>query len=250
MKATDTIADGPAEAASGTRADWVYRRLAADILSGRLAPGTKLAFHLLTDHYGVSVSTAREALQRLAGEQLVVGEGHRGFRVAPLSAAELADINGLRLLLEPRALRDSIQHGDAAWEERVLLASHRLARLQRPEDLRSVEADVWEQHHRDFHDALLSACGSPWTLQFCRTLYDRFTRYRRLLVSQYVTSPRLRAGVGAEHKSLLQAALGRDADRAVAVLVQHYGNTARRVLAHYEPARTGEVGVKARRRTS
>jgi GntR family transcriptional regulator, carbon starvation induced regulator len=245
MKVTDTAAEGAAEA-SGTRADQVYRRLAADILSGRLAPGTKLAFHLLTEQYGVSVSTAREALQRLAGEQLVVAEGHRGFRVTPLSAEELADINGLRLLLEPRALRDSIERGDAAWEERVLLASHRLARIQRPEDLRSVEADRWEQHHRDFHDALLSACGSPWTLQFCRTLYDRFTRYRRLLVSQYVTSPKLRAGVDAEHKALLEAALRRDADKAVAVLVQHYGNTARRVLGHYAPKAAATSRKKTR----
>ena len=35
--------------------------------------------------YGASVSTLREALNRLCSEGLVIAEGQRGFEVAPIS---------------------------------------------------------------------------------------------------------------------------------------------------------------------
>ena len=181
----------------------------------------------------MSVSTAREALQRLAGEQMVESQGHRGFRVADLSLAELQDLNALRMQLEPRALRESIANGDAAWEERVLVASHRLSRAPRPENLRDEDADAWEQCHRELHEALTSASPSPWLLQFCRILSDQSSRYRRFIFTRYSHDPQHRQDVDQEHRAMVAAALDRDADRAVALMVNHYENTARRILAKF-----------------
>jgi GntR family carbon starvation induced transcriptional regulator len=216
-----------------TLADNVYRQMAADIVSGRLAPGTKLAFHLLRDRYAVSVSTAREALQRLAGEHLVESIGQRGFRVAPLSLTELDDLNSLRMVLEPRALRESIAAGGGEWEERLMLASHRLGRLQRPDDLDEKATDLWEAGHKELHAALISACPSRWLLQFCSVLYDQSSRYRRFIFTRYSHEKRHRDDVDAEHKAIVAAALARDADKAVTLLTDHYENTARRVRAKY-----------------
>src|ERR1700675_4340868 len=56
-----------------------YRRIRTDIIFGKLAPGEKLKLDRLREHYGASVSTLRELLNRLSSEGLVVAEGQRGF---------------------------------------------------------------------------------------------------------------------------------------------------------------------------
>ena len=45
-----------------------YRRIRTDIVFGRLRPGQKLRLEGLKEDYGVSVSTLREILNRLAAE--------------------------------------------------------------------------------------------------------------------------------------------------------------------------------------
>lgn len=57
-----------------TRANDVLHRMRDDIVSCVLRPGQKLKFETLREIYGVSFSTLREALSRLASEQLVVGK--------------------------------------------------------------------------------------------------------------------------------------------------------------------------------
>ena len=74
----------PSAAQSGigrTLAATAFERLRADILSCKLAPGSKLPFDRLKEDYGVGLSPLREALSRLATSGLVTMEGQRGFRV-------------------------------------------------------------------------------------------------------------------------------------------------------------------------
>ena len=52
-----------------------YRRIRMDIILARLEPGQKLKLEMLREAYGVSVSTLREILTRLAAEGLVSAEG-------------------------------------------------------------------------------------------------------------------------------------------------------------------------------
>lgn len=59
-----------------------YRQLFDGILSGRLAPGTKLNEMELTELFSVSRTLIRQALQRLALEQVVEIHKHRGAFVA------------------------------------------------------------------------------------------------------------------------------------------------------------------------
>jgi DNA-binding GntR family transcriptional regulator len=216
-----------------TLAQDVYQRLSHDIVSGRLIPGQKLAFDMLRQEYGYGISPLREALQRLSSESLVVAEGRIGFRVAPISLEDLEEINGLRLVLEPMALRDSVRHGTIEWETAVLAAAHRLAKMSLPKDAHDDSADAWERCHQEFHDTLISACSSRWLLHFCRTLFAQFGRYRRLILARYWVSSPLRGTIDAEHKRVIEAALQRDADKAAQLLHQHYANSGERVAAEF-----------------
>ena len=71
-----------------------YRRIRTDIVFGRLRPGQKLRLEGLKEDYGVSVSTLREILNRLAAEGFVLAEGRRGFEVAAISALEEGEDHG------------------------------------------------------------------------------------------------------------------------------------------------------------
>jgi GntR family carbon starvation induced transcriptional regulator len=193
--------------AGRTLVDDVYRRLLIEITSGRLAPRQKLAFNMLRQTYGCSVSTLREALQRLNAEGLVSSRGHVGFTVASVSLKELTDLNMLRLALEPLALDDSIHNGGPQWEEHVLVAEHRLKQTPIPTDLHSPSADIWEDAHRDFHDALIAGCSNVMLLNFSRTLFQQVRRYRRIFLRRYWTSAAIRRPVEREHRAIVEAAL-------------------------------------------
>src|SRR5215470_8021087 len=93
-----------------------YRRIRSDIVFGRLPPRQKLRLDGLKEDYGVSVSTLREILNRLAAEGFVLAEGRRGFEVAPVSVDNLKELAELRLLLESYALRVSFANADVEWE--------------------------------------------------------------------------------------------------------------------------------------
>src|SRR3954463_1958867 len=85
-----TLIERPEE--SETIGDDGYRRIRADIVLGRLRPSQKLKLDGLKESYGVSISTLREILSRLASENLVLAEGRRGFEVAPVSAENLKEL--------------------------------------------------------------------------------------------------------------------------------------------------------------
>ena len=95
-----------------TRADWVDALLRAGILSGELAPGSRLVVADLADRYGVSPTPLREALRRLAAEGLVEWLPQRGARVASATRRDAEDLYELRLALEPVALGQSIAEAD------------------------------------------------------------------------------------------------------------------------------------------
>ncbi len=89
----------------------VYETLRAEILACRLLPGRKLKIRELCGRFGVSLGAVREALSRLTAEGLVVAETQRSFQVAPVSAADLADLTRLRVDIEGLALRWAIAAG-------------------------------------------------------------------------------------------------------------------------------------------
>jgi DNA-binding GntR family transcriptional regulator len=203
-----------------------YRRIRSDIIFGRLAPGQKLKLERLRDSYGASISTLREILNRLSSEGLVVAEGQRGFEVTPVSVENLKEIASLRLLLEVHALRESFAAGDMEWEGRVVSAHHKLARLeQRMRDGDRNETELWKRYDWEFHQALISACGSQVLMDTHAAVFDKYLRYQMIALS-------FRGDIAArEHQVMHDAALERDARTACDVLQRHVEGGVEHALA-------------------
>ena len=150
----DESQDG-AKPASTTVASSVYDQIRLDILTGDLRPGEKLRSKYLRGRYQAGISPVREALNRLATERLVCRQDQRGFHVAGVSKADLIELTKTRCWLEEIALRQSIERGDEAWEEQVVLTYHRLSRTPRSMDQTGYAFNAkWEGHHSDLHNAL------------------------------------------------------------------------------------------------
>lgn len=233
------------DAIPATLSTRTYLALRHDIVRGRLPASSRLKLQELAAHYGIGMSPLREALSRLCGEQLVVSHDQRGFRVAPLSLQELDDIARVRNLVADAAMNDSILHGDDAWEARVRQALAALGQVEeaisgRPVVLSPERLDELEARNHEFHQALLSACRSPWLLKLQETFYHQAERYR------YAALPRARDKrfTWDEHEAIAEAALQRNVIKACRLHEEHLARTHASIRAALA-GRLGETAADA-----
>jgi DNA-binding GntR family transcriptional regulator len=183
----------------------VLPTLQAAILSGVLAPGTRLRQEDLAAVFGTSRVPIRQALRALEFEGLATSEAHRGFVVSSIDADEIEEIYELRILLESHAIRLAVP-------------------LLTYEDLDELEGLYQEMASAPGPDEQLAARE-----KFYRRLYSITARPRlSALIMRYrreVSRPlrwQLARHTPAHHEALWQAIKDGDADRATAELAAHY----------------------------
>lgn len=203
----------------------LHERLRNEILKGALAPGTKITIRQLCERFSVGLSPMREALNRVVAERLIEVSDSRRLQVAPVTLADLDELTETRCWLNEIGLRASIERGDEAWEEKVLLLGHRLTKLRRENAERPGREPALNEVHREFHDALVSACGSRWLIEYCSQLFDYAERYRSIARLGGAQRPRQID----EHQKIADATVRRDPDSATALLKAHFRTTAQLV---------------------
>jgi DNA-binding GntR family transcriptional regulator len=202
----------------------VYKEIRSDILFGRRPPSARLSLNEIAEQHGVSLSVVREAVTRLASEELVEATPQRGFHVRSLSLDHLHDLTWVRIQLETLALRESITKGDISWEADLVAAHHRLTVT--PTRLEDGTGNTdWLTAHGAFHAALTAGAASPILERLRHQLYDAAELYR-MWSSNLPRRPTPRQ-VPDEHRAIFEAALARDADLAVDLMTQHLETTAR-----------------------
>lgn len=197
--------------------------LRADILSGEWEPGTKLQVGQLSKRYESSTTVVREALTRLAGEQLVTLIPNRGFFVAELSPDELRDLTELRCRLEGFGVELAIERGDLAWESELIAAHHILERTprRRIDDPHRISLE-WLEVHQAFHAKILEPCRVATLQDLAATLADATVLYRQWSAPTQAAESR---DIEAEHRAILDAVLARDVPKAQDALRTHYVRT-------------------------
>jgi len=200
-----------------SRSRQIYLRLRQMIILGDLVPLQKLKIAELAEELGANSSAVREALSRLTAEHLVEARDQQGFRVAPISIAELDDLTRTRCDIETLALKRSIERGSKAWAQALKLAHREISNYsgdpQAPEGMAL---------HAQFHKAVLAGCESPALLRIWQSLYEMAERYRAIAVRQAGPS----RPVVDEHDRIAKAALDRDVDAAATLLTNHIERTA------------------------
>ena len=199
----------------------IYRTLRSDILCCRLAPGERLKISALQDRFKSSLSGVREALSRLSTEGLVAATDQRGFCVATVSLEDLQDVIRIRRMIEGLALRMAIEIASPVWEASVSSAYAELVRQDQRAGAKYGVDEAWVLAHETYHRSLVMGCNSPSLISICLQLSERLQRYRYLSSN---TFPH-RDGPS-EHRSIFNAVLERDAEKAIRLLDQHFAQTA------------------------
>ncbi len=106
--------------------------------------------------------------------------------------------------------------GDVEWEGRVVAAHHKLEVVERRVSAGDRgEIELWKRYDWEFHQALISACGSVELMKAHATAFDKYLRYQMIALC-------FRGEIAAgEHRALRDSALARDAGQAIAALQDH-----------------------------
>ncbi|MET7420031.1 GntR family transcriptional regulator [Dactylosporangium sp. NPDC005555] len=194
-----------------------YERLRAEIVSGKLAPGTVLLETLLSERLGVSRTPVREALALLERDGLLERE-RRGYRVRMRSPEELLEIYEARIALE-----STCAAGAAARRSAYDLA--RLAHLGR-EARAATDPTRLRELHAAWHKALRAAAGNA-------TIIDLLERLDSMLAVYDAEEPTLadQEIAGDEHERIVAAIEAGDAEEASRATVAHLGRAREARLA-------------------
>lgn len=151
-----------------------YSELRQMILSGGLAPGSRVSQYELADKMQMSITPLREAIRRLSSEGLIIMDTHRDSRVADVSASEARELLEVRLSLEPSATELAAHRRTEADIVAIRTAAEKLLPVTR----------VWGEDaitaHREFHRAVYTASHNASMIKLLDDLWDKSDRYRRL----------------------------------------------------------------------
>ena len=136
-----------------------------------LAPGRMLLDRELTEELGLGRTPIREALQRLAAEDLVVHFPHRGMAVAEITAVGTRDIYEFRSLIDGEAARlAAIRATQEEVDGLIRLASDLVAEAEGDDVSAYVELD------RAFYGLLGEACRNLYLAETIPRIFNLHLR--------------------------------------------------------------------------
>jgi len=191
--------------------DEIREKLIDDILSGRIAPGTRIVETKLAQQFGVSQAPVREALRDLALYGFVVNSPFRGTQVRKITPEELLEIYPIRAALEGVAAAAAAPRIDEA----TLSQLEALINTMRDAAARG---DHWAQVNADgaFHHTIITAAGNRMLEHVWQTM--------RLSVTTCVThslTHRSLHEITERHVPVLDALRTRDPVKAEAAIRWH-----------------------------
>lgn len=200
-----------------SRTAWVTESIRRGILAGEFTTGQPLVEAELATIFGVSKTPVRESLKTLAGLGLVdVGE-FKGATVAVVDRAMANDVFGVRLLLEPAAVAESVRSGADLSGAKELL----------DRALRSKDHAERSDLNREFHRVMYSAGSNALLIEMLDGLRER-TALITVTLWQSEASWDSEAD---EHVALWQAASEGNAEEAERITRTHIEQFAERCRA-------------------
>lgn len=159
--------------------------LRQSIISGRLAPGSRLVERELIEMMDVSRTVIREALRQLETEGLVATIANKGPVVRELSASEAKDLYAIREVLVGLAARLFVLNAKPGQLESLQIALDEVTRCYAAGDPTAILPAK-----NIFYDALVLGAGSESLSSMISILHARIWRWRALGLSHPKRSPK------------------------------------------------------------
>ena len=189
----------------------IYRAVVNAVMSHRLPPGTRLGEAEFCDLYGVSRTTVRKALQRLAHDHIIELRPNRGAVVASPSPKEARDVFAARRALEREIVPLVVQRATPA-SLRAIRAAIEAEEAAR----RSADRAAWIRLGGEFHLLLAELAGNAVLQRFMAELVSRCS----LIIALY-ENPGAPMCCNHDHQQLLALIESGDAARATALIEHH-----------------------------
>lgn len=193
--------------------DKVYDVVKGWILSGEMAPGTRVVESEIARVLGTSQTPAREAVRRLAQEGLVTHRPRLGNFVAAISQAEAREAREVRVLIETAAARRAAGHVAAADLARLRAEVDRMHQAAAHRDVAA-----FRQADLRFHRGVCAASGNSMLLRVWSTLEPA-------LWNLQVVSSAMFSGdwskMARHHGALVDALAGNDPEEAARLFSAH-----------------------------
>ncbi|MEQ4567405.1 GntR family transcriptional regulator [Paenarthrobacter sp. CAP02] len=193
-----------------TGAHFVYLELKRQILDLELKPGSRVYEPAMATALGVSRTPLREAIRRLISESLLEQQATGGVLVPALDAKVIAELYDVRAALESlmareacaRATDQDIENLEGILERNAAMVGF---------------ADEAMKYGVTLHATIASIAGNSWAQRFHQQIGSQVERYR------YFTnnSAERREEALANHRLLVAALAGKDADRAAKIAFDH-----------------------------
>jgi len=190
-------------------ADRAYVAIRGLIVSLALPPGAVIDERELMRRLGLGRTPVREALRKLAQEQLVEVFPRRGMFVTGVDVRDLARISEVRTALEPEAARLAAER--ATDEERQQLADLS-DEIARGGDLMGLDERIHRAIYAAAHNDLME-----------KTLGEYYVLALRIWMLALDRAEDLEEAVEA-HRDLIQAIIVADGDRAADLMRDHVEN--------------------------
>jgi len=193
-----------------SQSEHAYSRILERIVSLEMPPGSVVNEARLREELGIGRTPIREALQRLARENLVRSVPHRGTFVTDVNITDLARITEVRVVLEAHAARlaaDKLSAGDRVTIEGLLDLVGRRVTDQR--ELMRLDQQI--------HRTIYRAARNPFLEATLERYFNLSLRLWYLALDREVP---LREAVD-EHVELLRAILAGDGDLAETIMRKH-----------------------------
>jgi DNA-binding GntR family transcriptional regulator len=224
----ESLAAGAAPVRTGDRADDTYLRLRDLIVSGRLAPGSRIVETDISDRLGVSRTPVRSALQRLHQEGYLEAEnGGKQSRlsVVPLTREDARELYEILAQIEGLAARWAAELPEEP-RGRLVEALKRINKaLEESLEGGSTPTHIYDLHTR-FHWSMVAASGAPRLIRLHRSIKPQAERYRRLYSRARAADAR--ASVD-EHVELIEKIVTGDAAGAEEATRLNWQGSARRL---------------------
>ena len=195
--------------------DKLVDELRAQVIDGRLQPGSRLRQETIAAELGVSRTPLREAFRKLQGEGWFVVHPRQGMVVSHLSIEEITDLAVARMMLEPVSAGLAAVTHDEAAEERLLALN-----------MDDVEPDDRErifEINREFHFEISGVGDHAPLTDIGRTIrryWEQFTRYR---LQYFRNVDHVKLSVNA-HRAITEAWIGRNGEAVENLVAQHNWN--------------------------
>lgn len=187
----------------------IYHRLLDEIRAGDLLPGTRLREAEIAERLGSSRTPVREAIRLLESDGLVSHVPRQGATIRSLDYAEIMELYEMRAVIEGTAARLAARAASQVEIDALTALNDEFGHARNEREAATL--------NRQFHQMLLNAAKN----RFLVRAVDSLQKSMLILGPTTLMEQARISDAYREHRSIIDAILARDSQRAEAEMRAH-----------------------------